>query len=184
VVTRQAAAAVFAAGAVLAFCTGCNKTAQGTAASTTTDKQAATATLWDPCTQIDSDILHELGVDQSSRQTGIGGVQQPGWKDCSWGYPPEHDQSLTIWSTIYTVADFKKKTDNTEFTQISAAGRDGWKFHRVTDKDNEDCDLLFPGSSGTVTYQISFSNVEPGLSTSPCDAAMKVASIVAPLFPR
>jgi hypothetical protein len=169
--------------AVLTFVVGCGKSSQGTATPTTTDQAAATAALWDPCTQISSDILQKLGVDQSSKESGVGGVPQTGWKDCAWSYPPEHDQSVTIWSSVYMVDDLKKKADNTNFAQVTVDGRAGWKYHQVSDKNNEACDLVFDSGSGG-SYQISFYNVEPGLTASPCDAAMNVAKIVVPLFPR
>ncbi|MBF6063723.1 DUF3558 domain-containing protein [Nocardia terpenica] len=181
---RRAAGVALAVGVVSVSLTGCGSSSPGTATPTTTDKQAATAALWDPCTQIGSDTLQQLGVDQSSKDSGIGGVPQPGWKDCSWSYPPEHDQSVTIWSSIYTIDDYKQKADNTDFMPITAAGRSGWKYHRVSDKNNEKCDLVFPAQSSVGAYEISFYNLEPGLTASPCDRAMSVANIVVPLFPR
>lgn len=182
--TRRTAAAVMATAAMLAFVVGCGKSStQGTATPTTTDKAAATSALWDPCTQVSADILNKLGVNKESKESGIGGVPQPGWKDCAWDYPPNHERSVTIWSSIFSIDDLKKKTDNTDFQQVTVGGRAGWKYHQGSDKTQAACDLAFQASSGG-SYQISFYNLEPSLTTSPCDGAMSVAQVVVPIFPK
>ncbi|ATL66161.1 DUF3558 domain-containing protein [Nocardia terpenica] len=178
---RRAAGVALAVGVVSVSLAGCGSSSPGTATPTTTDKQAATAALWDPCTRIGSDTLEKLGLDQSSKESGAGGVPQPGWKICTW-FTPEHNQSTTVFSTIYTIDDFKKKEDNTDFVGISIAGRDGFRYHRASDKNNESCALVFPGSSGS--YQVSFENLDPGMTSSPCDGAVQVANNVVPLFPH
>ncbi len=182
---RRVAAVGLAAVAVVVTVAGCGKSTSGTAAPTTTDTAAATAALWDPCTNIGSDILQKLGVDQSSKDTGIGGVQQPGWKDCTWAYPPGHERSVTVWSTIHTIDEFKKKADDVDFVSISIAGRDGWRYHRVSDPNSEKCDLVFPAAqSSSGAYEISFYNLDPSVMTPPCDEAVSVAHLVVPLFPK
>ena len=181
--TRRTAGVVMAAMAVAVIAAGCTKASQGTATPSTTDTTAATAALWDPCTQISSDVLQKLGVDQSSKESGIGGVQQSGWKICSWSYPPEHNQSVTIYSTIHTIDEFKKKSENTDFVSVSVDGRAGWKFHRATDKDNEICDLVFPFTLGVGSYQISFGNLDPGMTSSPCEGATNAAKVLVAAFP-
>jgi hypothetical protein len=171
-----------AAAAVVAFVAGCSKSSHETAEPTTTDKAAATAALWDPCTQLGNDVLEKLGVDQSSKESGIGGVPQSGWKICTWFYPPAHERSVVVYSTTYTVDDFKKKADNTDFVNISVNGRDGWRFHRISDKNNDVCDLVFAGASGA--YEISFNNLDPSVTVSPCDEAVSAANIIVPILPR
>jgi hypothetical protein len=175
---------VLAAGAVLAFCTGCTKTTQGSAASPTIDKEAATAALWDPCTQIDSDTLQKLGVDQSTRESGMGdGVPAPpSWKICSWSFSRSEEQSIFVYSTTYTIDDFRKKQDNVDFVNITVGDRAGWKFHLASDTTNHECQLVFPATTGA--YQVTFSNNDPRETEPPCDGVMKAANVLAPLFPR
>ncbi|MEU4342686.1 DUF3558 domain-containing protein [Nocardia sp. NPDC023852] len=168
---------------LLAPGTGCSQSTDGSATpSTGIDQKAATEALWDPCTQIGDEVLRRLDVDPASRDSGVGGVQLDGWKICSWYHPPGHDYSLTIYSTIFTVDDFKKKKENVDFVGVSVTGRSGWKFRRDSDKRNETCDLLFSAGGGSL--QISFNRLSPSASVSPCDRATAAADVLVPLFPK
>ncbi|MGK8511961.1 DUF3558 domain-containing protein [Nocardia asiatica] len=168
---------------VVALSTGCTQSSDGTATpSTSTDKHAATAALWDPCTQINDQTLRSLDVDPSTRQSGVGGVQTEGWKICTWFHPPLHDYSVEVDSTIFTVGDFKAKKENVDFIKISVKGREGWRYRRSTDRKNETCDLVFPSSQGA--YGISFYSLSPSAATVPCDRALAAADVLVPLFPK
>ncbi|MEV6321400.1 DUF3558 domain-containing protein [Nocardia sp. NPDC051787] len=162
---------------------GCSQSSDGTATpSTSIDKKAATAALWDPCTQISDQTLRSLDVDPSTRDSGVGGVETEGWKMCSWSSSPRNDYSLTVDSSIFTVDDFKKKEGNVDFVEIFVKGRNGWRYHRSTDHKNETCDLLFPTSKGT--FGISFYNLSPSAKAVPCDRALAAADVLVPLFPE
>ncbi|WP_373291858.1 DUF3558 domain-containing protein [Nocardia pneumoniae] len=163
--------------------TGCAQSADDAATpSTSIDKKAATAALWDPCTQISDQTLRSLEVDPSTRESGVGGVETEGWKMCSWSPSARSDYSLTVDSSIFTVDDFKKKEGNVDFVAISVKGRDGWRYHRSKDRKNETCDLLFPSSQGA--HGISFYNLSPSSKEVPCDRALAAADVLVPLFPE
>ncbi len=101
---------------------------------------------------------------------------------CTWDTAPRKARTLTVWSTAFTVDDMQKKEGNADFVSISVDGRNGWKFHRASDSNNEKCDLVFPATAGS--YQLSFYNNDPGDSNSPCDSVMAAAQVIVPLFPR
>ncbi|MFD6108386.1 DUF3558 family protein, partial [Nocardia salmonicida] len=64
---------------------GCASTESGKAQpSTSADQAAATAALWDPCGQIPDGTLVGLGMKPASKESGIFGVEEPGWKICRW----------------------------------------------------------------------------------------------------
>ncbi|NKY44421.1 DUF3558 domain-containing protein [Nocardia cerradoensis] len=180
-VIRKAATAVLAAAVVLVG-GGCSSSTSGTASPETSDPKVATAALWDPCTQVSDDVLRQVGADPSTRESGVGGVQVDGWKVCSWSAAPMHARSLVVWSTTFSLDDIKNKQDNVDFTAVTVAGRQGWKFHRASDRNNEKCDLVFPAATGA--YQLSFYNNDPGDSKAPCDSVMAAAQDVVPLFPK
>ncbi|MEV6322975.1 DUF3558 domain-containing protein [Nocardia sp. NPDC051787] len=177
---RTGAAVMLAGVLTLAGCT--QPTDEAATPSASIDKKAATAALWDPCTQISDQTLRSLDVDPATRESGVGGVQTEGWKMCSWSPSPRKDYSLTVDSSIFTVDDFKKKEGNVDFVDISVKGRSGWRYHRSNDKKNEKCDLLFPSSQGV--HGISFYNLSPSAKTVPCDRALAAADVLVPLFPK
>ncbi|WP_157124010.1 DUF3558 domain-containing protein [Nocardia pseudovaccinii] len=167
---------------MLLVATGCGSTKGGTATPSTgaAGTSAATAALWDPCTQISDQVLRKVGVSPSTKRSGIAGVEEPGWKVCSWN---NDDFTVGVFSTINTVEDFKRKTDNIDFKDTSVAGRQGVEHRMASDKFDEVCSLVFPASQGVVQILIrnrtSSTNV-----VAPCTRAETVASNLVPVFPR
>ncbi|MEU1959220.1 DUF3558 domain-containing protein [Nocardia sp. NPDC019375] len=168
------------AGAAL-VASGCDSGTNGTATpSTTTDTSAATAALWDPCTQVSDQILLKIGVSPATRESGVAGVEEPGWKHCTWS---SADFALGVWSTIHSVDDFRKKEGNIEFTDISVRGRSGVQYRRAKDKFDEDCALVFPASYGALSITI-YNHASSKSVIAPCTRAMTVAETLVPTFPR
>ncbi|MEV6323835.1 DUF3558 domain-containing protein [Nocardia sp. NPDC051787] len=159
---------------------GCGSGTEGTATpSAVTDTSAATAALWDPCTQVSNSALQQIGVRPETKRSGVAGVEEPGWKVCSWN---NEDFSVGVFSTIKKVDDFEKKADNIDFKDVTIAGRQGVEHRVASDKVDEVCSLLFNARQGTlqilIRNQTSSSN-----STAPCTRAEKVAEILVPVFP-
>ncbi|MDE1669124.1 DUF3558 domain-containing protein [Nocardia gipuzkoensis] len=180
---RRTAAVVALAGMVLVT-SGCESGTNGTATpSTTTDISAATAALWDPCTQVSDQQLQRIGVVPSTRRSGIAGVEEPGWKVCSWhDAASQWNYSLGVWSTIYSIDDLRKKPENVDFVGINVGGRDGFRFRNTSDVSGEDCDLAFPAGQGAL--QVTVFNASPKSSVAPCDRAVSAAEVLVPTFPR
>ncbi|GAB2656024.1 DUF3558 domain-containing protein [Nocardia goodfellowii] len=179
-VGRRTTATVAALAGVVLVASGCGSKTEGKGGPTATNTSAATATLWDPCTQVSDQALKQVGVKPETKESGVAGVEEPGWKVCSWN---NADFDLVVWSTTFGIDDFKKKDGNTDFKDIAVAGRSGVTYHRARDTANEDCDLVFPAAQGAFSISIynraSSTNVEP-----PCQRANKAAEVVVPLFPR
>lgn len=180
-VGRRTGAAVVLAG-VLALA-GCTQSSDETATpSTSIDQKTANAALWDPCTQVSDGTLRTLGVDPSTRESGIGGVQVEGWKVCTWHDTPDWDYSLTVWSTSFTVDDLKQKKENVDFADISIGSRNGVRHRIASDSKNEKCYLAFPASQGTV--EVSVLNVTSRATVPPCDRASSAANALMTFLPR
>lgn len=182
---RTTAVVAMLAGTLLAA-TGCNATNEGTATPvSTTDKAAATEALWDPCTQVGEDVLAQVGVDSSTKDTTISGVENvEGWKLCSWHNKRSRwDYTLGIWSTIHTVDEIKADPNNTDFTDITAAGRSGIQFRKAHDAAyNSVCYIAFP--SNGQTFEVSI--YKTPLTTDdrdPCEIALAASEFVVPVFP-
>ncbi|MBH0778270.1 DUF3558 domain-containing protein [Nocardia sp. NEAU-351] len=183
---RLTTAVVVLAGAlVLAACEG---TSDGTATPVSTvDKSAATAALWDPCTQIGDDVLRQVGVDPSTRDTTIAGVQRvAGWKLCSWNDKPSGwNYNLGVWSTIHSLDEVRGDKNNINFTESQVAGRTGVQFRKADDRDNLVCYLAFPTKGQIIEVSIykSFTTKTPADNREPCSLASRAATILAPTFP-
>lgn len=180
--TRRVAGAVMAATAVVAFAAGCSKANQGTATPTTTDKAAATAALWDPCSKVTDSVLQQMGVDPATKQTGIGGVPQDGWKICSWHDTPDYKFTVGVWSSSFTIQDLKNKKDNTDFTDVVVGGRNGMRHKSASDTQGEDCYISFPSRQGM--FEVSVYNQDSDETTSACDRVQTVAADVVSILPN
>ncbi|MEV6134717.1 DUF3558 domain-containing protein [Nocardia sp. NPDC051990] len=186
---RRTTAAVAVLAGALVVATGCGSTNGETAPpSSTSDKTAATAALWDPCTQITNETLRQVGVDPSTRSDTIAGVEKvEGWKLCSWkDKPTRSNYSLGVWSTTHTIDESKKDANNIDFTDVSIAGRDGVQFRRADDRNDEVCYLSFPSNRQTIEISIykSFSTKKLEDDRGPCVIAAVAAEILVPTFPK
>ncbi|MFI5534868.1 DUF3558 domain-containing protein [Nocardia sp. NPDC051900] len=177
---RRTTATVVALAGVALVASGCDSGTNGTATPSTTDTSAATAALWDPCTQVSNSTLQQIGVRPDTKRSGVAGVEEPGWKVCSWN---NDNFNLGVSTTIYTVDDFKAKPDNINFSDLSIAGREGVQHRRSSDRFNELCDLIFPAKFGSFGLTIS-NRASAKNPAEPCSSARAAAEILVPTFPR
>ncbi|MFF0531184.1 DUF3558 domain-containing protein [Nocardia amikacinitolerans] len=185
---RRTTAAVTVLAGVLVASTGCDATNGGTATpSSTTDKAAATEALWDPCTQISDEVLRRVGVDPSTRDNTISGVEKvPGWKLCSWHDKPSRwTYNLGVWSSIYTLEEVKGDENNIEFADLSIAGRSGVQFRRADDRDGRVCYIAFPADGQTIEVSVykAYTTKTPADNRDSCAIAAEAAEVLVPTFP-
>ncbi|TQM26219.1 DUF3558 domain-containing protein [Nocardia bhagyanarayanae] len=171
-------AGVVVAAAIVSVVAGCGGTTEG---SPSTSTSAAEAPLFNPCTGIPDDVLRSAGVDPATEESGIAGVHQHGWEICSWS---NKQFSMTVFSTGRTVAEFEKKPGNTDFRDVTVAGRKGRQFKVEGASKDVLCDVLFPVSTqGVVQLRISnrigLDNLEE-----PCSVLYRVGESIVPILPR
>ncbi|MFD4457780.1 DUF3558 domain-containing protein [Nocardia sp. NPDC058480] len=164
---------------------GCSTTESGNAQpSTSTDLSAATAALWDPCSQIPDSTLTSLDIDLASKRSGILGAEEPGWKICLWEeneFPPNY--GISVASSVHTSDEVRAKPGNVDFADVTIAGRAGTKYRQSHNDVNEDCTIMFPTSTGFV--QLGMLNVSSkSKSVPPCDRLTPIAEAIVPLLPR
>ncbi|WP_169811057.1 DUF3558 domain-containing protein [Nocardia amamiensis] len=177
---RRTTAAVAALASVAVVAAGCGPDTDGSdPPSSITDTSAATAALWDPCTQIPAQVVQKIGLTPSSKRSGIAGVEEPGWKVCSWN---NEDFSVGVFSTINKVDDFKKKADNIGFKDVTIAGRQGVEHRMASDRFDETCSLLFTAKHETLQILIR-NQTSSSSATAPCTRAEQVAVSLVPIFP-
>lgn len=164
---------------------GCSTTETGNAQpSSTTDLSAATAALWDPCSQIPDSTLRSLDIDLASKRSGILGAEEPGWKICLWeeaDFPPNY--GISVATTIYTVDQVRAKPNNVDFKDITVAGRSGVQFRQSNYDVDEECNLVFPTASGSAQFGV-INTTSKSKSMAPCDRIRKVAEAILQDIPK
>lgn len=168
---------VLAAVAVSAVA-GCGETTEGSPTTSTSVPQEA---LWDPCTEIPDGALSEAGLDPTTKDSGIAGVEQTGWKICRWR---NKEFSMTVFSTGEKVDYFESMSGNVEFQDVTVSGRTGRQFRVEGASKDRLCDVVFPvPSQGVVQLRISSSPV-PDDPVEPCGVLYRVGESIVPLFPK
>lgn len=164
---------------------GCSTTESGNAQpSTTTDLAAATAALWDPCSEIPDATLSDLGLRASSAEPGILGADEPGWKICRWAEDEvPANFSMAVYSSVHTVDEIQAKPGNVEFNDVTVAGRSGLQYRDSVRDADEFCLIAFPTTSGFIQVDAINRSAE-AKQTPPCDRAHSFAEVLVPMFPE
>jgi hypothetical protein len=102
--------------------------------------------LFNPCTDIPDSVIEEVGVDLATVSIDIFGVEQPGWKICSWD---GSWYNVTIYSTSYTVSDVRSNPDYVDFIDIVIGDRSVTQYRRA-DRADEGCYVIFAVGQGSV----------------------------------
>ncbi|MFF0501617.1 DUF3558 domain-containing protein [Nocardia aobensis] len=163
--------------AAAAFLAGCSSTTSGSPASPTTDKAAE---LWDPCTISDT-TMQAAGMNPASKQNGIAGVGQHGWKICSWR---GERFGLTVYSTAKGVDYFKAKPENTDFQPVTVAGRSGEQFRVNGTTRDLKCDMVFPDKQGVVQVTLLGWPSDYDQITDACGELTQAAAKLLPQMPE
>ncbi len=181
---RRTAAVTILTGALL-LVTACDATTEGPAAPEITTDGAASEALWDPCTQIHEDSLRQIGVDPTTRDNTISGVENvEGWKLCSWHNKKSRwDYTLGVWSTTHTIEGLKADTNNIAFADITVSGKNGTQFEKAHDTYNSVCYLGFPFTEGTIEVSV-FKSAASDSDLDPCQTARTAAEALVLQFPE
>ncbi|WP_225727861.1 MULTISPECIES: DUF3558 domain-containing protein [unclassified Nocardia] len=181
---RQATATIAALTGVLLLASGCGPDKQGQPTPSAVNTSATAAALWDPCTQLSDQTLQSVGLVPATKRSGVAGVEEPGFKVCSWNNKASSwDFTVGVFSTVHSVDDYKKKPENVDFSNVTISGRDGFKYRTTTDKLKEDCDFVFPAAQGAIAITTIDSAASKN-QTDPCGRATTVIEALVPLFPR
>lgn len=145
---------------------------------TTTDDKATG--LWDPCTGIPDEALRASNVDAASRESGIAGIEQSGWKIGGWRGPV---YAITVYSTARTVDQFENKPGNVDFADVTIAGRCGRRFRAAGASKHLNCNVVFPAQQGVIQLQLLIRAVLDN-PPEPCGLLARIGEILVPWFPE
>lgn len=149
--------------------------ATGTAASTARPG----GELWNPCS-LPTETVRAAGVNPATIESGIGGVEQSGWRICSWDGAA---YSITVYSTGRTVAEFERKPGNTDFRDVTVAGRTGRQFRVQGGSTDLKCDYVFPAQQGVVQVALLASAILDHRED-PCVSLRRAADVIVPALPQ
>ncbi|MGW5141683.1 DUF3558 domain-containing protein [Nocardia beijingensis] len=145
---------------------------------TASSSSAAPAALFDPCSGISDDVLRGAGVDPASKESGIAGVEQSGWKICKWRGPA---YAISVYSTGKPVSEFETKPGNIAFRDVTIAGRQGREFR--SEGWQTQCNAVFPAAQGSLQLQI-LGRLSIDHPEDPCTVLARVGEKIVPVLPK
>lgn len=158
--TLSAAALALGAALLLAGCNGDSTDGKPTAAAMSASKTTAAATtsadpeaaIWDPCTIPDS-AISALGLNASTKEKTVAGVDFTGWKVCSWQSEPKA-YNLGILSSEHTLEETRQRTDYAEFTSLTVGSRPALQFRQPGAMHDLTCWLAVEVPNGMVEFNV------------------------------
>ncbi|WP_433681610.1 DUF3558 domain-containing protein [Nocardia sp. CA-119907] len=186
-------AAAMALGAVLllAGCNGDSTEGKPTAATTSASKTTAAATtsadpeaaIWDPCTIPDS-AISALGLNTSTKENKVAGVDATGWKVCSWQSEPKA-YTLGVLSSDHTLEESKQRTDYTDYTSTTVGSRRALQYRNVGSSHDLGCWLSVEVPHGIVDFSVLNRYGKTGASAGePCAQVRHLSEALAQYLPE
>ncbi|MFD4366182.1 DUF3558 family protein [Rhodococcus sp. NPDC058521] len=145
-----------------------------------TPETRAVAQPWDPCTLSDG-ALRNATIDPATE--GPGPVEAPGEENCGWKTTDDISVIMTA-STILPVDDIRNGPGNTDFQDVTVAGRSAFTFRDDGYAPDSVCWLVVPfQNEGLVLTQVARS-VFTKDTTPMCEWAVRVGDALAGEIPR
>jgi len=163
------------AGMLVWAAAGCSSVVEGAA-----EPASGQEGLFDPCKDIPDSVLEEVGLDPATEEVDIEGVEQPGWKICSWTEPWYY---LIVYSNRFTVDDARKNSDYTGFEEISLNERRGVQYHRASDVEIDKCYIALEAKQGSVWIVVDTKGIAEQ-EGSTCGLASEYAHSLLAALPR
>ncbi|WP_084655196.1 DUF3558 domain-containing protein [Nocardia altamirensis] len=157
-------------------------TASGTTAVTTAPSKSADADagLWDPCSLPDS-ALSASGLDPSTKEKDVAGVDFEGWKVCDWRSTAQW-YNLSIFSGTPTLQDVRKRPDYEAFAPLTVGTRQAVQYLSVNDKKRLNCYVAVELLRGTAIFKAQ-TNYSIGKQGDPCAEARRHTDELAKYLP-
>lgn len=137
--------------------------------------------LWDPATQIDPAIWQRIGLDPTTTTDTLGSIAPPYGFRLYTGHDTTRMYSITIWSQIYTVEEFRRKESGAAFIPVTIGTRTGFRYAPAADTTGDHCTIIFPVPHGSCSIQIIRQSTRAPIS--PSDKAIRIARVIVPFFP-
>ncbi|WP_092807483.1 DUF3558 domain-containing protein [Rhodococcus globerulus] len=134
------------------FAVGCGSTVEGDP-----ERASGQEGLFNPCTDIPDSVIEEVGLDPSTENIDISGVEQPGWKICSWAASWYY---VIVYSNKYSIVDARANADFAGFTSMRIGTRDVVQFRRTEDVEVERCYAAIDVDQGSIWIAVDLKGGE------------------------
>uniref|UniRef100_UPI0014613482 DUF3558 domain-containing protein n=1 Tax=Nocardia paucivorans TaxID=114259 RepID=UPI0014613482 len=170
--------------AAVMLASGCGVLESGEASNqgpVTTTRDIDTIVVFDPCTQINDDVLASVGLDPASKSVVTNAAEGPtSWRVCSWT-PADIRYSVGVYSTSHTLEETRKNDDVIGIREITVGGRPGLTFHAKWEAENN-CYVAFEAQQGMFEVDASWLDGNPSEGDI-CAIAMQHALAFEPHLP-
>jgi hypothetical protein len=156
------------------FAVGCGSTVEGEP-----ERASGQEGLFNPCTDIPDSVIEGVGLDPATESVDVFGVEQPGWKICSWD---GSWYNVTIYSTSYTVSDVRSNPDYVDFIDVDIGDRRATQYRRA-DSTDEACYVIFALDQGSVWINAEKDALSEHTGNS-CDEARRLTDELDSHLPR
>lgn len=163
------------AGVLVWAAAGCSSVVEGAA-----EPASGQEGLFDPCKDIPDSVLEEVGLDPATEEVDIAGVEQPGWRICSW---TQSEYYVIVFSGENSLDDAKANASFTGFETLLIGGRPALRFHSASDPDIDRCYVGLDVSLGSIWIAADAKNSQQQ-EDSMCSVASRYAEALEGALPR
>lgn len=169
--------------AVLLITAGCSSTADGDAVTGATSSGAATTTTsaptpWDPCT-IPDEAIERAGLNVATKESGIFGRDQNGFKICGWeDRPPNNKYFVSLIVGLETL-DFINDPNNFDrLSPVQVGTRDATQYQQLASDASLNCGVAFTAGPQLIRATLI---TDGQVRTPPYDPCTELNRVVADL---
>ena len=163
----------------LVLLTGCSGATAGQASpgvQTTTD--VAPATPWDPCT-IPDGAIERAGLNVATKESGIFGRDQNGFKICGWeDRPPNNKYYVRIFVGLENIDYIDDPGYFDRLQPVRVGTRDAVQYQQIGSDASLDCGVAFSAGAELIMATL---NTDSLVRTPPYDPCTELNSLVAAL---
>jgi hypothetical protein len=176
---RSSRRAAIAVGVLLL--TGCSTGPGGTAVPeviATTSTAVAAPTPWDPCT-IPDDAIEQAGLNVDSKESGVFGRDQNGFKICGWeSQPPSSKYFFSLFVGIASIDYIDDPSYFDRLQSVRVGARDATQYQQLSADSSRNCGVAFVAGAELIRATIITSALVRDPPYAPCTELNSLVSVL------
>ncbi|OZE12440.1 hypothetical protein CH249_06165 [Rhodococcus sp. 05-2255-3B1] len=159
--------------AVLVIAAGCSNTTDDDALADATSSGAASTTNpaptpWDPCT-IPSEAIERAGLNVDTKESGVFGRDQNGFKICSWEtQPPSSEYIFSIFVGLESIDYIDDPSYFDRLQPVRVGTRDATQYQQLSADASRNCGVAFAAGPELIRATIITSALVKNPLYAPC----------------
>ncbi|TFI43157.1 DUF3558 domain-containing protein [Rhodococcus sp. 1R11] len=137
----------------LLLLTACSTGQDGTAVPeviATTSTAVAAPTPWDPCT-IPDDFIEQAGLNTATKESGVFGRDQNGFKICGWeSQPPSSKYFFSLFVGIASIDYIDDPSYFDRLQSVRVGARDATQYQQLSADSSRNCGVAFAAGAQLV----------------------------------